>query len=260
MLSPIPTQSSRPLILVSNDDGYHSPGIRSLRDALQDFGDVVLVAPEFEQSAMSHAITLNRSLRLKSTEANIYALDGTPADCVYVALYSDGRILPRKPDLVVSGINRGLNLGQDAFYSGTVAAAREAALRGIPAIAVSADAHADLAIASALACSIAKRFLGHARASTAAPPLLNVNIPKDWNGELKTARLGKRLYDEAVFYRTDPRGREYLWLGGPKVEHREDPGSDTHAFDQGYATLTSLSLDLSEPNDGGLAALCVIDR
>src|SRR5262245_57327702 len=132
------SESTRPLALVSNDDGYASRGLRALVDALKGWADVVVVAPETEQSASSHALSLHRPLRARRVDDNVFAIDGTPADCVYAALHADDRFLPRWPDIVCSGINRGLNLGQDAFYSGTIAAAREGAIRGVPAIAASA--------------------------------------------------------------------------------------------------------------------------
>jgi 5'-nucleotidase len=231
----------KPLILVSNDDGVTSPWLLALRAALRTFADVVVVAPEHEQSATSHAISLHRSLRLKTVADGIYSLDGTPADCVYVALYSEAGLLPRKPDLIASGVNRGLNLGQDAFYSGTIAAAREGALRGILGLAMSAEVGSDIDAACAIATKVAKTQLAR-RAS----PLLSVNVPKNWNGQLQVARLGKRIYDEVVMHRADPRGRDYIWLGGPGVKHDDDPGADTHAFDLGFATLTELSLDLTQ--------------
>jgi 5'-nucleotidase len=232
----------RPLVLLSNDDGYTSSGIRAVRGALMRVADVVLVAPETEQSASSHSLSLHRPLRLRAVEPGVFALDGTPADCVYVALHSGGKVLSRKPDLVVSGVNRGLNLGQDAFYSGTVAAAREGALRGIPALASSAEVGADLEAVSALTAKLALELL-EARRGTAA--LLSLNVPKTWNGKVQAARLGARLYEEVVYFREDPRGREYLWLGGPGVSHADDPGSDTDAFDRSFATLTPLDLDLT---------------
>src|SRR4051812_11588427 len=135
--------ADRPLILLSNDDGHRARGIRVLADALRRFADVVVCAPESEQSTTSHSLTLTRPLRLRSVVDGVFAVDGTPADCVYVALNGGTRLLPRAPDLVVSGMNHGLNLGTDVFYSGTVAAAREGALRGIPALAASADVGAD---------------------------------------------------------------------------------------------------------------------
>jgi 5'-nucleotidase len=235
---------ARPLILLSNDDGYARRGIRAMREALSAVADVVICAPEHEQSASSHALSLSRSLRLREVEAKaIYALDGTPADCVYVALHAKGRVLPRRPDLVVSGVNHGLNLGQDVFYSGTVAAAREGAFRGIPAIAASAHPRLDYAVAARAIAKLAVDLLGRAPFTTT--PLLNVNFPAEWKGQLRATRLGERLYEETVEFRTDPRGREYLWLGGGGVRHEKDEGSDTDAYDEGVASITPLMLDLT---------------
>jgi len=251
----------RPLVLVSNDDGYRSSGIRALRDALRTWADVVVVAPETEQSATSHSLSLHRPLRIREVEAGTYAIDGTPADSVYVALHAETRFLPRWPDLVCSGINRGLNLGQDAFYSGTIAAAREGALRGIPAIAASTPVNADLArvaeLTSKLARSLYDLTAGALGAGVRPGPsmirnttLLNLNVPLEWNGKVKHARLGARIYEEVIDFRTDPRGREYLWLGGPGVSHARDEGSDTDAYDDGYASVTPLVLDLTSSADG----------
>jgi 5'-nucleotidase len=252
----------RPLVLVSNDDGFYSTGIRALRDALLGWADVVVVAPETEQSATSHSLSLHRPLRTRTVEPGTFAIDGTPADCVYVALHAETRFLPRWPDLVCSGINRGLNLGQDAFYSGTIAAAREGALRGIPSIASSAHVKADHARVAALTSRLA-RALYTATAGTLGAgvrpgpsvvrntPLLNLNVPLEWNGQIKKTRLGARLYEEIIDFRKDPRGREYLWLGGPGVRHESDPGSDTDAYDGGFASVTPLVLDLTSPDPGG---------
>lgn len=254
----------RPLVLLSNDDGHASRGIRALRDALLTWADVVLVAPESEQSATSHSLSLHRPLRAREVEPGIHAIDGTPADCVYVALHAEQRFLPRWPDLVCSGINRGLNLGQDAFYSGTVAAAREGALRGIPALAASADVKIDLGpvanLASRLALALFQTTKGSLGPITKTSPslvrktpLLNLNVPRNWTGELRRTRLGARLYEEIIDVRTDPRGREYMWLGGPGVRHERDEGSDTDAYDDGAASITPLVLDLTSPDDGGIA-------
>jgi 5'-nucleotidase len=241
----------RPLILLSNDDGYSSAGIRAMRAALVASGaEVVVAAPEQEQSASSHSLSLHRPLRLRSVEEGVFALDGTPADCVYVALHAAERVVPRRPDLVVSGINHGMNLGQDAFYSGTIAAAREGALRGIPALAASAHHSADLVASAALAARIA---LAMPRVSPSRAPLLNLNIPVRWNGQVRATRLGARIYDEVVDFRRDPRGREYLWLGGPGVRHERDDGTDTDAYDEGFASITPLLLDLTNQADRGLA-------
>jgi 5'-nucleotidase len=256
----------RPLVLLSNDDGFRSRGIEALRAALTTWADVVVVAPENEQSATSHALSLHRPLRARETDTGVYAIDGTPADCVYVALHGDTRFIPRWPDLVCSGINRGLNLGQDAFYSGTVAAAREGALRGIPAIASSAAVKADLARVAELTSKIAKMLHEQTivgRVPRPGPslsrntPLLNLNVPVEWTGEIRQTRLGARLYEEVIDVRKDPRGREYIWLGGPGVRHERDPGSDTDAYDDGAASLTPLLLDLTSHVHGDVTRTIV---
>jgi 5'-nucleotidase len=241
----------KPLVLLSNDDGYASPGIRAMRAALAGAGaDVVVLAPESEQSASSHALSLHRPMRLREVEAGVFALDGTPADCVYVALHAGTRVVPRRPDLVVSGINNGMNLGQDAFYSGTIAAAREGALRGIPALAASAHLSLPLPRVAELGALLALELLADARArgpAAARASLVSLNVPENWNGDLRATRLGARIYDELVDFRRDPRGREYLWLGGPGVRHERDPGTDTDAYDDGAASITALVLDLTSP-------------
>lgn len=222
-----------------------------MRDALVAAGaEVVIMAPETEQSASSHALSLRRPLRLRDVEPSIFALDGTPADCVYVALHSGTRVLSRRPDLVVSGINHGMNLGQDAFYSGTIAAAREGALRGIPALATSAHPALDIRRAADLSARVALALVDRCRRPA---PLLNLNIPPGWNGRVRATRLGARIYDEVVDFRIDPRRREYLWLGGPGVRHERDPGTDTDAYDDDEASITPLSLDLTSPNDAPVA-------
>jgi 5'-nucleotidase len=235
----------RPLILLSNDDGIVAPNLFAMRDALAPSADVVICAPELNQSATSHSLSLHRILRCRRVDDDTFSVDGTPADCVYVTLYSGTRILPRKPDLVVSGMNHGLNLGIDVFYSGTVAAAREAAIRGIPSIAISADAGADRIAAAALGASIALAMLVTFEADPRLrAPLLNVNIPPGDHWPVRATRLGARLYNEEVEYRTDPRGREYLWIGGAGVRHDHVPGSDTEAYDDGAASVTPLTQDL----------------
>lgn len=245
--------SQRPLVLLSNDDGHAAAGLLAMRDALAAFADVVVCAPELNQSATSHSLSLHRSLRLRKIDDGIFSLDGTPADCVYVALNSAGRVLPRRPDLCVSGLNHGLNLGIDVFYSGTVAAAREAALRGIPAIATSADHDADRVAAAAVSALIARELLERVRGRpVAGGVLLNVNIPAGSGWPVRGTRLGPRLYDDSVIYRDDPRGREYLWIGGAQPRHEPLPDSDTEAYDAGEVSVTPLALDLY---DGGRAAL-----
>jgi 5'-nucleotidase len=259
--------SHRPLILLSNDDGYRAKGIGLLAEALRTIGDVVVCAPETEQSTTSHSLTLTRPLRLRQVEASLFAVDGTPADCVYVALNAATRVLPRPPDLVVSGMNHGLNLGTDVFYSGTVAAAREGALRGIPAIAASADLHADPATAgevcARLALALAEvapvspdRFKQGAALSfqlRVPAPLINVNFPPGRGWDVVATRLGWRLYEDLVEFRHDPRGREYLWIGGGGVRHENLVGSDTDAHDAGKVSVTPLLLDLTAAEGSVLA-------
>jgi 5'-nucleotidase len=245
----------RPLILLSNDDGIAAPNLAAVRAALRSSADVVVCAPELNQSATSHSLSLHRILRLREVEPGVFAVDGTPADCVYTALHSGTRILPRRPDLVVSGMNHGLNLGVDVFYSGTVAAAREAAIRGIPAVALSADEGADRAAAAALGAAIALAALAaHQGAPTAAAPLLSVNIPPGDAWPVRSTCLGARLYSEEVEYRRDPRGREYLWIGGAGVRHDLVPGSDTEAHDAGVASITPLTLELTAFSTARFAA------
>jgi 5'-nucleotidase len=201
---------------------------------------VFVCAPEVEQSAASHALSLHRPLRLFRHDERTFSVDGTPADCVYVALYAETRVLPRKPDAVVSGVNHGVNLGDDVFYSGTVAAAREGALKGIPSLALSAAADADFEAAAELGARLALALCGLGT----DPILLNVNIPRGRDWPLRATRLGRRIYKDEVEFRRDPRGREYLWIGGPGADHRPLAGSDTEAFDQGIVGITPLVLDL----------------
>ena len=230
----------RPLILLSNDDGYRARGIQLLNAALSEFADVVLCAPHIEQSTASHALSLHRPLRLERVAPNQFTVDGTPADCVYVALHGD-RVLDGPPTLVVSGMNHGLNLGNDVFYSGTVAAAREGALKGYPALALSADSGADFERAARVGAKIAQSVV---QAKLEGGMLFNVNFPARGDWELRTTCLGVRQYEDDVEFRKDPRGREYLWIGGAGVAHDFSAGSDTEAYDEGAVGITPLVLDL----------------
>lgn len=232
--------SGRPLVLLANDDGYRAEGVQALARALRDWADVVTCAPDVEQSASSHSLSLHRPLRVRRNADDVFAVDGTPADSVYVALYAGG-ILPRSPDLVMSGMNHGLNLGIDVFYSGTVAAAREGALQGYPALAVSAAPDADLEAACREAARIARGILA---AGLRGPRLFNANFPSGSSWSVRATRLGRRVYDTGLVERTDPRGRPYYWIGGSRIRHEPAPGSDTEAFDEGIVGITPLSLDL----------------
>lgn len=232
--------SERPLVLLSNDDGYRARGLSLLREALLEWSDVVVCAPDTEQSASSHALSLNRPLRLVERGEGTFSVDGTPADSIYVALHADS-VLPRRPALIVSGMNHGLNLGQDVFYSGTVAAAREGALQGYVALAMSATESADQVAAARMAARLAWSTW---QSGLTGPRLFNVNFPAGSSWPLRATRLGKREYGGGLIQRADPRGLPYYWIGGSTVHHEAIVGSDTEAFDQGVVGVTPLVLDL----------------
>jgi 5'-nucleotidase len=229
-------------ILITNDDGIFSQGIRLLASSLAGIAEVFVVAPDREQSATGHSLTLSRPLRMQKVEENWYAVDGTPTDCVNLAVLKVLR--DRRPDIVVSGINFGPNLGDDVTYSGTISAAFEGALLEIPSIAFSALVGENFSFdrCAAFAAELTKWALEHAKDPGV---ILNVNFPVgDWNG-LKITKLGKRVYTEGVIERLDPRGRKYYWIGGEQPTWH--PGSDTdfEAVQAGYISLTPLHLDLT---------------
>jgi 5'-nucleotidase len=234
----------RPLVLLSNDDGFRAPGLLQMRAALAEIADVVVCAPHSEQSASSHSISLAAPLRLREHEPGLFSVDGTPADSVYVALCSHGRVLPRRPDIVVSGINHGLTLAGDVFDSGTGAAAREAALRGLRGLALSAGPGVDMAGAAACGVGIVRAFLGEPLPHANRGVLLNANFPPGDRWRVRATRLGLRSYVDEAEFRVDPRGAEYLWLGGSRAVHGEAAGSDTEAYDAGVVGVTPLSLEM----------------
>ncbi|MBI2962491.1 MAG: 5'/3'-nucleotidase SurE [Deltaproteobacteria bacterium] len=233
------------MILVSNDDGIHSEGLRALRDAMASLDEVVVVAPDRERSAVSHSLTLHRPLRAEEIRPGWYAVDGTPTDCVLLAVH---RVLGERPRLVVSGINRGANLGDDVHYSGTVSAAKEGTLLDIPSIAVS------LVGRRTFRFDAAARFAERLAAFTldaGLPPntLLNVNVPQTEDGAVprrfQITRLGRRRYGDVIVEKTDPRGRAYYWLGGAESELRGEPGTDLAAVAGGSISVTPIHLDLT---------------
>ena len=239
------------LILVSNDDGFFSDGIKALAKRLRELGDVWVVAPDREQSASGHSLTLHRPLRAKPTKKreNEFFVDGTPTDCVNLAV---NKLMPRRPDIVVSGINRGANLGDDVTYSGTVAAALEAVLLGIPAIAVSAIPTATddymYEAAADFAAYLTQKVLEH---GLAAGTLLNVNVPSETKvGDHRCVitRMGKRVYSDVVEEKLDPRGRTYYWIGGPRVGSQVDPGTDCEAAAHGQISVSPVQLDMTNYN------------
>jgi 5'-nucleotidase len=236
--------SLRPLILVTNDDGVAAPGIRAVAEALRPVGEVIVCAPDRERSAASHALTLDRPLRVEELEPGVFAVDGTPADCTYLALL---HIVPRRPTLCVSGINHGYNLGSDIFYSGTVAGAVEAALRGVPAIAISLERHTPPSFesAAAFARALAEETIARGDAAIPAAALLNVNLPHSPVSGYQVTFLGRRVYRDQVEVRHDLRGRSYYWIGGPEENATDLPGSDCSAVRAGLASITPLGLDLT---------------
>jgi 5'-nucleotidase len=228
-------------VLLSNDDGVHAAGLTALAAAFPD-DEVWVVAPDREQSASSHAISLHRPLRIVAVGERRFAVDGTPTDAVYLGLNHVMRA--HRPDVMLSGVNHGPNLGNDVLYSGTVAAAMEAALLGVNAIAVSlasAPPH-DFAPAAAFAAALARRLVAEAPPSTS---LLNVNVPPGPVRGYRFTRLGHRTYGNEVVEKVDPRGRSYFWIGGD-ASFRDIPHSDCNTvFDDGLVAVTPLHLDLT---------------
>lgn len=236
--------ADRPLILVTNDDGIRASGVEALAEAAQVLGDVWVVAPESEQSAMAHALTLNHPLRIRDYGHQRFSVDGTPTDCVFFAAL---HICPRQPDLVLSGVNRGANVGDDVTYSGTVSAALEGAIMGFPGIAVSLvirdDGPREYGPAAAYAAQLGAEVLARG-----LPPkvYLNINVPQIPGDQIKGARvttLGTRMYDDRIVTCEDPRGRPYYWIGGKGFESTDIPGSDCNAVLDGYISVTPLHAD-----------------
>lgn len=239
-----PPTMSEPLILVTNDDGFHAPGIQALEKALLALGDVWVVAPDSQQSAVSHSISLHRPLRVQTPAPQRFMVDGTPVDCVMLAVR---HLLPRRPDLVVSGVNAGANLGDDVTYSGTVAGAYEGMLQGLPAIAVSDVSYSPVHLdtAARVAAMIGREVLAEG-----LPPdtVLNVNVPDVAHDELagvSWTHMGRRHYADEIVKREDPRGQSYYWIGGAIPGGEADPGSDLEAIAQGRVSVTPLHRNIT---------------
>lgn len=239
------------LILVTNDDGVRSPGIRALATALHGLGRVVVVAPDRNRSAVGHALTLERPLRAEEIKPDVFAIDGTPTDCINLGIHG---LLKQTPDLVVSGINSGSNMGDDITYSGTVCAAMEASLMGLPAFAVSLDNRCflpdDLTLAAGFSRQVAEQIIANG-----LPPdtFLNVNVPTGGCNGVQLTRQGKRKYGDAVTANIDPRGRHYYWIGGGEVGFDSIPGSDCNALHDKLISVTPLHTNLT--NEASFAAL-----
>ena len=239
----IPRMAKQPRILVTNDDGYTSEGIQVLADALEGLGEIWVVAPNSEQSAVSHALTLDRPLRIERLGERRISVDGTPTDCVAIAISK--LMEDAGPDLVVSGINFGYNMGADVHYSGTVSAAFEGVILGVPAMAVSLGVGEGLSfhIAAKFACEVAEWILDH---GIPRDTLLNVNVPVGTPLGVKLTRLGVRRYTEGVIQETDPRGRKIFWIGGGQPVWEAIPDTDFHEAASGYVSVTPLHLDMTD--------------
>jgi 5'-nucleotidase len=243
---------TKPLILVTNDDGVHSPGILTLAGALEELGEVFVYAPDREQSAVGHGVSLHRPLRVREVGERRHSVDGTPTDCVMLAVRA---LLPRRPAIVFSGINTGPNLGDDVTYSGTVAGAYEGMLLGVPSIAISNASYdsSNFDTAAHFAVKIGKAVLDQG-----LPPdtVLNVNVPESAIEDIRgiaITKQGLREYEDEIIRRVDPRGLEYFWIGGLRPEHVVHPGTDFEAVAENKVSITPLHRDLT--NYGAIEAL-----
>lgn len=242
--------NSKPVILITNDDGITAPGIRKLVEAVKDLGEIVVVAPDKPQSGMGHAITIGEPLRLhKSTvfdDINAWECSGTPADCVKLAR---DKILHRKPDLCLSGINHGANHSINIIYSGTMSAAMEAAIEGIPSAGFSLldfKYEADFSLSKEVARVIAIQMLAD---KLPEHTLLNVNIPKLGRDDFKGIKICSQAYakwNEEFDHRTDPRGKDYYWMTGKFINKDTHPDADVNALEQGYASVVPVKIDFTD--------------
>ena len=240
-----------PTILVTNDDGVSSPGIKILAKTLKSVGEVYVVAPETEQSAVAHALTLHRPLKSEKTGKNSFYINGTPTDCVIIGV---NKLLPSKPDIIVSGINNGGNLGDNITYSGTVAAAIEGTLLGIPSIAISLateyeNNHGPRKLTAGFnrAAECAKDIvLKVFKSGLPKDTLLNINVPNvpDIRGT-KITKQGKLVYDNGIQVISDPRGKECFWIGGGEPQWKKGGNTDLNAIHNHYISVTPVHLDLT---------------
>jgi 5'-nucleotidase len=232
-------------ILVTNDDGIHSKGVIVLAKVLREIGDVFVVAPDREKSAIAHSLTLHRPLRVEKIKKNFYAVDGTPADCVHLGVNA---ILPNRPRLIVSGINKGGNLGDDIIYSGTVSAAFEGTLLGVPSFAISlvSRSHFKFDVAAQFALKVARHIIQKGLPSNT---FLNINVPNVDEKEIKSCKItqqGRLLHNgDGVIEKMDPRGRKYYWIGGGQLIFNKGRNTDVEAVSKSYISITPLNLDLT---------------
>ncbi len=229
-------------ILVTNDDGIHSPGLTTLAKALSRVGEVWVVAPDRERTAVAHAVTLHKPLRVQHLGTRIYAVNGTPVDCVNLAVL---KLLPAPPDLLVSGINKGVNLGDDVLYSGTVSAAMEGTILSIPSMAVSQEGqkHFYFDAGARYAVRIARLIL---KEGLPDETLVNLNIPNRPFGSITGVRvtcLSRRRFDNPIIEKIDPHGRTYYWIAGTRISWSRSKDADHEALEQGAVSLTPIHLD-----------------
>ncbi len=232
-------------ILVSNDDGYSAPGIRALAAALAEDAEITLVAPERDRSGASNSLTLEWPIRVTQEGERVYRVEGTPTDCVHLAITG---LLESLPDMVVSGINAGANLGDDVLYSGTVAAAMEGRSLGLPAVALSLASHTPTHYETA--AWVARQVVGRLRKEPLpADTILNINVPDlplEAVQGFEATRLGARHRAEAAIPAEDPRGRTIFWIGPPGSQQDAGPGTDFDAIERGYVSVTPLQVDLTK--------------
>ena len=233
-------------ILLSNDDGVDAPGLKAAARELRTIGNLVVVAPNSDQSAVSHSLTINRPLRIKKHNGYVYSVDGTPTDCVTLAFHQI--LQKRRPQFVVSGINHGANMGEDVTYSGTVAAAIEGTIMGVPAIAASMINRDADNRAFRSAAKFIRRLITRVAGKMPPSTLLNINFPEMPRGGYRSyqiTRLGKRTYTDIISVKTDPRGQEYFWIGGePTWERFKD--TDARAVAKGMVSITPMNIDMTD--------------
>jgi 5'-nucleotidase len=237
--------AERPKILVTNDDGIRSKGIIVLAKVLQEVGNVLVVAPDSEKSAVAHSLTLHRPLRVEKIKKNFYAVDGTPADCIHLGVNA---ILPKRPRLIVSGINKGGNLGDDIIYSGTVSAAFEGTLLGIPSFAISlvSRTHFKFDVAARFALRLARYII---KRGLPQNTFLNINVPNLDRKQIKSYKItqqGRLTHNgDGVIEKVDPRGRKYYWIGGGQLIFDKGRNTDMAAVSKSHISITPLNLDLT---------------
>jgi 5'-nucleotidase len=231
-------------ILVTNDDGIHSEGLHALAEALKMTGEVMVIAPDRERSSAAHALTMHRPLRVERIEEDTYAVDGTPVDCVILGTHL---LRPERPGIVASGINKGENMGEDILYSGTVSAALEGTIMGIPSFAISMAARRNFKFKSAAAFAVrVARFIQ--KNGLPKETLLNINVPNIDRVQIqsyKITRQGRRIYGDVVYEKTDPRNRKYYWIGGNEPSFQREEGTDFDAVAKGYVSITPLHPNLT---------------